>query len=55
VLYGTVDSPEDENGRPHHAPIRAAGTPFLLCRRAEAALVIPQSVPRIKARSTKLS
>jgi hypothetical protein len=39
VLYGTEEHPENEHGKPHHAPIRAAGTPFLLSRRTEAALV----------------
>jgi len=39
VLYGTAEKPLDEQGRIHHAPIRAAATPFPLFRRTEAALI----------------
>jgi hypothetical protein len=39
VLYGTEDSPRDEDGRMTHAPIRSESTPFPIARRTEAALV----------------
>jgi hypothetical protein len=39
VLYGTEEKPLNKEGKMHWAPIRAAGTPFCLSRRAEDALL----------------